>query len=126
MAPQSRIGWFAREILGKPLYWYQEQIGDSIIESVLAGQGHTFTVMMARQMGKNQLSAVLEAYFLFCMRQGSIVKAAPTYNPQIINSRLRLLNMCEAPLLRERIWKSFGYIVGCAPDPSQVAEQSGP
>jgi hypothetical protein len=82
--------------------------------------------MMARQMGKNQLSAVLEAYLLFCMQQGSIIKAAPTYKPQIINSQLRLLSMCEAPLLNERIWKAFGYIIGCAPDSSQLAEQAGP
>ncbi|HTK10271.1 MAG TPA: hypothetical protein VL485_24085 [Ktedonobacteraceae bacterium] len=126
MSQHPRIGWFAREVLGKPLYWYQELIGDAIIDSVLTGQGHTFSVMMARQMGKNQLSAVLEAYFLFCMEQGSIIKAAPTYKPQIINSRLRLLSLCEAPLLRERIWKSFGYIIGCAPEAAQVEEQRGP
>jgi hypothetical protein len=120
------IGWFAREVLKTPLYWYQEQIGDAVIQSILTDQGTTFTVMMARQMGKNQLSAVLEAYLLFCMPQGSIVKAAPTYKPQVINSRQRLLSLCEAPLLRDRIWKSFGYIVGCAPEAALVEEQGGP
>lgn len=77
-------------------------------------------------MGKNQLSAVLEAYLLFVYPQGSIVKAAPTYKPQIVNSRMRLLSMLEAPLLRERVWKSFGYIIGLAPDTSLVEAQSGP
>jgi hypothetical protein len=120
------IGWFAREILGKPLYPYQEIVGDAILRSIIEGRGDTFTVMFARQMGKNQLSAVLEAYLLFAFEQGTIVKAAPTYKPQVINSRMRLLSMLETPLLRARVWKSFGYIVGLAPDPALVEAQSGP
>ncbi|GCE21623.1 hypothetical protein [Dictyobacter kobayashii] len=123
---QPGIGWFARHILGKPLYPYQEQVGDAILAAIRAGRGDTFTVMFARQMGKNQLSAVLEAYLLFAYDQGSIVKAAPTYKPQIVNSRMRLLSMLEAPMLRERVWKSFGYIIGLAPEPEAVAAQSGP
>jgi hypothetical protein len=123
---QSDIGWFARHILGKPLYPYQEQVGNAILRSIREGRGDTFTVMFARQMGKNQLSAVLEAYLLFAYPQGSIVKAAPTYKPQIVNSRMRLLSMLEAPLLRERVWKSFGYIIGLAPDTALVEAQSGP
>ena len=55
------IGWFAREILHKPLYWYQELIGDAILASIRGGHGRTFTVLMARPSGKNPLSAVLEA-----------------------------------------------------------------
>ncbi|GCE51104.1 terminase family protein [Thermosporothrix hazakensis] len=121
---ERRIGWFAREVLGRPLYWYQEEVGDAILESVLSGAGRTFTVMFARQMGKNQLSAVLEAYLLFCMDEGSIVKAAPTYKPQVVNSRQRLLSLLEAPLTAPRLWKSYGYIVGLAPAPE--AGQSGP
>lgn len=123
---QPGIGWFAREILGRPLYSYQEIVGDAILRSIIAGRGDTFTVMFARQMGKNQLSAVLEAYLLFAFEQGTIVKAAPTYKPQVINSRMRLLSMLEAPLIRERVWKSFGYIIGLAPDAAQVESQSGP
>jgi hypothetical protein len=126
MSQHPTIGWFAREVLGQPLYWYQEQVGDAIIKSILSGQGHTFTVMMARQMGKNQLSAVLEAYLLFCMEQGSIVKAAPTYLPQVITSRQRLLSLCDVPLLRDRIWKAFGYIIGCALNSAQAEDQLGP
>ena len=123
---QSDIGWFARHILGKPLYPYQEQVGNAILTSIREGRGDTFTVMFARQMGKNQLSAVLEAYLLFAYPQGSIVKAAPTYKPQIVNSRMRLLSMLEVPMLRARVWKSFGYIIGLAPDSSLVEAQSGP
>ncbi|WP_220196166.1 hypothetical protein [Ktedonospora formicarum] len=120
------LGWFAREILGRPLYPYQELVGDAILDSVLTGRGDTFTVMFARQMGKNQLSAALEAYLLFCMPEGCIIKAAPTYKPQTINSRQRLLSLLEAELTRERVWKHFGYIIGLAPEREQVAYQSGP
>lgn len=123
---QSDIGWFARHILGKPLYPYQEQVGNAILRSIREGRGDTFTVMFARQMGKNQLSAVLEAYLLFAYPEGSIVKAAPTYKPQIVNSRMRLLSLLEAPMLRGRVWKSFGYIIGLAPEATLVEAQSGP
>ena len=82
----SRIGLFARHVLGKPLYPYQEEVGDAILDSVFNRRGYTFSVMFARQMGKNQLSAILEAYLLSCMDEGTIVKAAPTFKPQIINS----------------------------------------
>ena len=76
--PPKRIGHFARTILGKPLYPYQEEIGDSILESIINGRGEAFTCMMSRQSGKNQLSAVLESYLLYCMESGTIIKAAPT------------------------------------------------
>jgi hypothetical protein len=120
------IGWFAREILHKPLYWYQEQIGDAILASIRGGHGRTFTIMLARQMGKNQLSAVLEAYLLCMWDQGTIVKAAPTYKPQVINSKQRLLQMLDVPALRARIWKSYGYMIGMAPNGTSPEEQSGP
>lgn len=123
---QPSIGWFARNVLGKPLYPYQERVGDAILASIREGRGDTFTVMFARQMGKNQLSAVLEAYLLFAYEQGSIVKAAPTYKPQIVNSRMRLLSMLEAPVMSPRVWKSFGYIIGLAAAADQVEAQSGP
>ena len=120
------IGWFARDVLDKPLYPYQVQVGNAILRSIREGRGDTFTVMFARQMGKNQLSAVLEAFLLFSNTQGSIVKAAPTYKPQIVNSRMRLLSMLEAPIIRERVWKSFGYIIGIASKVNLVDAQSGP
>jgi hypothetical protein len=88
----SSITRFASQILGKPLYPYQSEIAEAILASILNGQGRIFTVMLARQSGKNQLSAVLEAFLLTYMRQGTIVKAAPTFNPQITNSSLRLLS----------------------------------
>ncbi|HLI05217.1 MAG TPA: hypothetical protein VKV40_01460 [Ktedonobacteraceae bacterium] len=124
----SRIARFAQHVLGKPLYPYQWEIAGAILTSVFNGEGKIFSVMMARQMGKNQLSAVIEAYLLTCMPQGTIVKAAPTFTPQIINSRLRLLSLLDTPFTRDRIWTSNGYILGLAPraDPAVLRAHSGP
>ncbi len=125
---ESRIARFARHVLGKPLYPYQAEIAGAILSSIFNGEGKIFSVMMARQMGKNQLSAVIEAYLLTCMQEGTIVKAAPTFTPQIINSRLRLLSLLDTPLTRDRVWTSNGYILGLAPraDTVLLRAHSGP
>jgi hypothetical protein len=78
MARHRGISWFATQVLGKKLYPYQEEIGDAVLNSVLTGQGGTFSVLLARQMGKNELSSIIESYLLFCMDSGTLVKAAPT------------------------------------------------
>nr|HET6901037.1 hypothetical protein [Ktedonobacteraceae bacterium] len=123
-----QITRFARHILGKPLYPYQAEVAEAVLDSILGGHGRIITVMMARQSGKNQLSAVIEAYLLTCFAEGTIVKAAPTFTPQIINSRLRLLSLLDSPLTRKRIWTNHGYIVGLAPqaDPALLRTLTGP
>jgi hypothetical protein len=123
---RKNIEWYTREILKKPLYDYQIEIAEAILDSIFNKKGLTFTVMMARQMGKNETSAVIEAYLLLCHTEGIIIKAAPTYKPQIINSRLRLLSMLENDYTRERVWRAHGYMIGMAPDASQVESQVGP
>lgn len=124
----QHLARFAQEVLGQPLYPYQREAAEAILESVFGGHGRIITVMMARQSGKNQLSAVLEAFLLSCMPGGTIVKAAPTFTPQIVNSRLRLLSLLDTPYTRERIWSSHGYIIGLAPtpDPALLHAHAGP
>ncbi len=124
----SSISHFASTVLGKPLYPYQAEVADAILSSIVHRQGRIFTVMMARQSGKNQLSAVLEAFLLTFMQQGTIVKAAPTFNPQIINSRLRLLSLLDTSFTRDRIWQSQGHMIGLAPelDPVLLRTHVGP
>lgn len=117
----TSIARFAEYVLGKPLYPYQNEVAQAILASICNRQGRIFTVMMARQSGKNQLSAVLEAYLLACMPQGTIVKAAPTFTPQIMHSRLRLLSLLDTPATRSRVWQSQGHIVGLAPQADVVA-----
>ena len=83
------IAEFARDVLGKPLYPYQLEVAEAILASVQGGLGRIITVMMARQAGKNQLSATLEAYLLSTHDEGTIIKAAPTFSPQIATSHER-------------------------------------
>lgn len=86
------VGAFSRLVAGRPLRGYQLAPARSIVNSVLHRRGLTFAVVMSRQAGKNETSAQIEAYLLcrFMRRGGTIVKAAPTYAPQLAISQLRL------------------------------------
>ena len=88
----SSLELFSRRILKRPLRSYQLAPARAIVDSVLQGRGLTFAVMMARQAGKNETAAQVEAFLLhrYCKRGGFIVKASPTFKPQTINSMLRL------------------------------------
>lgn len=76
-----------------PLRPYQREPLRAIWRSVLAGEGQTFSVMMSRQAGKNELSAQLEVGLLtrFAAAGGESIKASPTFRPQALISLSRLL-----------------------------------
>ena len=92
---------FSARWLGRPLRPYQAAVAEAIQRSVLGDLGQSLTVMMARQMGKNELSAHLETWLLVrhALRGGTIVKAAPTFRPQIAHSMLRLEACLRRPEL---------------------------
>lgn len=71
---------------------HQAEAGRAIVDSVLNGRGLTFTVVMARQAGKNELSAQIELFLLLknARRQTDAIKAAPTFKPQCLVSMRRL------------------------------------
>ncbi len=93
------IDHFSRIVLGRGLRPYQLEPARAIVDSVVHGRGLTFAVMMARQAGKNELSAQIEAYLLNLYQRsgGQIVKASPTFKPQTHNSMLRLCDRLENP-----------------------------
>src|SRR5579885_2565446 len=107
------IDLFSRHVVGVPLRPYQLEPARAILDSVLHHRGRTFTVMMSRQAGKNELSAQLEAYLLnlFQRTGGVVVKAAPTFRPQIVNSILRLERTLENGLNRGRWSRQLGSMV---------------
>jgi hypothetical protein len=107
------ISLFSRHVLGTPLRPYQLEPARAILDSIVHHRGRTITIMMSRQAGKNELSAQLEAYLLnlFQRRGGSIVKAAPTFQPQIVNSMLRLERMLENDLNRGRWSRQLGSLI---------------
>jgi hypothetical protein len=98
---------------GRRLRPYQLEAGDAIVKSVLNREGKTFVVMMSRQAGKNELSAQLEAYLLTIHSAigGEIVKAAPSFKPQIVNSELRIREILDTPLNRGRWQPHRGYYI---------------
>ena len=63
---------------------YQIEAGRAILDSVLRRRGLSFSVEIARQGGKNELSAQLEALLLvlFAGQEIDGVKCAPTFEPQ--------------------------------------------
>ena len=71
---------------------YQMEVAKAVTDSVLNRKGMTFSVEIARQGGKNELSAQLEVLLLtlFINRGGNAVKCSPTFKPQTVVSMMRL------------------------------------
>ncbi len=105
--------FFSRHVVGLPLRTYQLEVARAVLDSVLHGRGLTFAVMMSRQAGKNETAAQLEALLLLAFQRsgGFLVKASPTFQPQTVNSLLRLEARLQNPLTRGRWRRERGYIV---------------
>ncbi len=92
---------------------YQEEIARAVLESIQERLGLTFSVEIARQGGKNELSAMLEVVLLtlHADRGGSLVKAAPTFQPQSLISMERLKQRLDG-FGYGGIWRSeMGYCI---------------
>jgi len=109
----SDVRWFSKLVVRRPLRGYQMEPARAIVDSVLHRRGLTFAVVMSRQAGKNELSAQLEAYLMNLFqhtRGASLVKAAPTYKPQTINSKLRLHDCLTNEWNKSFLHGAEGYI----------------
>ena len=83
------------------------------MDSVLHGRGLTFSVEIARQGGKNELSAQLEVLLLtlYMGIGGNAVKCSPTFKPQTIVSMQRLKERLNDAGLN-KLWRpDSGYMV---------------
>jgi hypothetical protein len=71
---------------------YQLELARAAMDSIQKGMGLTFSVEIARQGGKNELSAHLEVLLLtlYMARGGNLIKCSPTFKPQTIISIERL------------------------------------
>ncbi len=86
----------------RPLHWPQVEAVKLIEKHLDSRSGKTITIRSSRQTMKNEVSATVEARALLRYKTegGSIVKVAPTYRPQIVNSKRRLDEMIFAdPLI---------------------------
>jgi hypothetical protein len=74
------------------LYPYQQEACAAIYNSVRDKKGLTFSVEIARQGGKNELSAQLEMMLLIAYEDQTknLIKCAPTFKPQAVISMMRL------------------------------------
>ena len=92
---------------------YQREVASAILDSVFNKKGLTFSVEMARQGGKNELSAQLELLLLtFYMTQPkNLVKCSPTFKPQTVISMMRLRDRLNDAGF-SGIWTAeLGYII---------------
>jgi hypothetical protein len=71
---------------------YQLEVARAAMDSIQKGKGLTFSVEIARQGGKNELSAHLEVLLLtlYMARGGNLIKCSPTFKPQTMISMERL------------------------------------
>jgi hypothetical protein len=92
---------------------YQVEVGRAILDSVLNRRGLSFTVEIARQGGKNELSAQLEVLLLLMhmLKGGNLVKIAPTFVPQAMISLQRLKERLDDAGLATLFSVEAGHIV---------------
>jgi hypothetical protein len=64
----------------------------AVLDSVFCRKGLTFSVEIARQGGKNELSAQLELLLLtlYITEPRNLIKCSPTFKPQTVISMMRL------------------------------------
>ncbi|TES84285.1 MAG: hypothetical protein E3J92_01645 [Dehalococcoidia bacterium] len=109
----SRWGSASDKLSLNKLRPYQREAASAILDSVFGKKGLTFSVEMARQGGKNELSAQLELLLLtFYMTQPrNLVKCSPTFKPQTVISMMRLRDRLNDAGF-SGIWTAeLGYII---------------
>ncbi|MBI2850268.1 MAG: hypothetical protein HYX80_04395 [Chloroflexi bacterium] len=92
---------------------YQLEAGRAVLESVIGGKGLTFCIEIARQGGKNELSARLELVLLTFSRTKpkNLIKCSPTFRPQTVISMSRLKDRLNDAGF-EGIWSvEMGYVI---------------
>jgi len=92
---------------------YQREIAAAVLDSVFGRKGLVFCVEMARQGGKNELSAQLELLLLtlHMAEPQNLIKCSPTFKPQTVISMTRLKDRLNDAGFGG-IWVSeLGYVV---------------
>ena len=92
---------------------YQREAAMAILDSIFGRKGLTFSVEIARQGGKNELSAQLELLLLtlHMTLPKNLIKCSPTFKPQTVISMMRLKDRLNDAGF-DGIWTSeLGYII---------------
>ena len=94
---------------------YQAEVARAILALAAAREGGSISVLIARQGGKNEVSAQVELALLLtrAMRGGTLVKCAPTFAPQAVLSRDRLLARAREAGLERIVAREGAATVRC-------------
>ena len=92
---------------------YQAQVARAVLDSIKHRRGLTLSVEIARQGGKNELSAHLELLLLtlFMEHGGNLVKCSPTFKPQTVISMQRLKERLTEFGFEDIYRTEMGYII---------------
>jgi hypothetical protein len=80
------------KVCKRPLFWPQAVVAKALERAIDARDGRTVVVRSSRQTMKNEVAALIHcrALIRYAKTGGCIVRTAPTYQPQIVNSKRRL------------------------------------
>ena len=111
----DRMGERTRDRLLPKLRPYQATIAREILRRIHGHEGGSISVEIARQGGKNELSAQVELVTLLtrAMRGGTIIKCAPTDRPQARISLQRLQRRASGANLDGLVRTTGGNVVTC-------------
>jgi hypothetical protein len=92
---------------------YQRDVARAVLDSIQYRRGLTLSVEIARQGGKNELSAHLELLLLtlFMAQGGNLIKCSPTFKPQTIISMQRLKERLDEFGFNGIYHTEMGYII---------------
>ena len=92
---------------------YQREVMNAVANSVFGGRGLTFSVEIARQGGKNELSARLELSLLMTNMNEprNMIKCSPTFIPQALISMTRLKDRLDDAGFTGRWCSERGYMI---------------
>jgi hypothetical protein len=94
----EEIGAFSARMWPRtPMRPYQREVAAQIVDAVERGAGTQFAVVFSRQSGKDEMLAQTLAYLMckYKIRGGSTIVVNPTYRPQGMISRRRLLSRLD-------------------------------
>lgn len=101
------------DLLNNALRPYQREVALSILYSIHRKKGITFSVEIARQGGKNELSAQLEVLLLalYAHKHKNLIKCSPTFKPQTVISMMRLKERLNDAGYGRAWISEMGYII---------------
>jgi hypothetical protein len=101
-----------RALMKMPLFSPQVEAVNLIEKHLLERSGKIVPIRSARQTMKNEVSATvqLRCFHRFRSVGGNYIRTAPTYKPQVVNSKRRLEKMLRADPLIKKWDTKEGYI----------------